>query len=299
MRLVRPKLEVALFRGSDAVSAGVLTAAELRTPRFIRLYRNAYVVRGTPITHELRCRAAALIVPEGCVLTGRSAATVRGVPLAAADDPVEMNSTFVDRARWRPGLRIRRVDVSEDESEPWEGIRIASSVRIAYDLLIGLLPLEKRVAYTDAWLRAGNADVEELSQLVEDRHDHGVRLGRAAMQLVDPRAESIPESELRVLLALAGLSPVPQLVVRNGSHFIARVDLGFEEERVAVEYDGAWHAEPNQLGRDRQRLNLLQENGWRVVSVTASALYSNPEGVVAAVQKALIESRRVRRVLAT
>jgi very-short-patch-repair endonuclease len=115
---------------------------------------------------------------------------------------------------------------------------------------------------------------------------------------VDPRAESIPESELRVLLRLAGLSPIPQFVVHNGSTFVARVDLGFEEERVAVEYDGSWHGDASQLGRDRQRLNLLQEAGWRVISVTASWFRANPEGVVAAVEKALAQSRRYRRVVA-
>ncbi|MFB9909391.1 endonuclease domain-containing protein [Allokutzneria oryzae] len=187
--------------------------------------------------------------------------------------------------------------IGDEESEPWEGIRIATRLRIAFDLLIGRLSLAQRVAYTDAWLRSGAVDVDELHELVSRRHDHGVRLGRQAMELVDPRAESIPESELRVLLRMAGFSPVPQLVVRAGTKFVARVDLGFEEERVAVEYDGAWHGETAQLTRDRQRLNDLQEAGWRVVSITAALLRKNPGWVVAAVRDALLQSRDYQRVL--
>ncbi len=57
------------------------------------------------------------------------------------------------------------------------------------------------------------------------------------------------------MLALAGLVAVPQHTVRGlGGRFVARVDLAFPEQRVAIEYDGARHGEPGQLARDRRRL---------------------------------------------
>ena len=50
------------------------------------------------------------------------------------------------------------------------------------------------------------------------------------------------------------LPPVPQHVVRGaGGEFLARVDLAYPDLRVAVEYDGAWHAEDGQFVRDRRR----------------------------------------------
>jgi len=94
------------------------------------------------------------------------------------------------------------------------------------------------------------------------------------VQLADPRAESPPESRLRVLLALAGLPAVPQFTVRNDDGaFVARVDLAFPEHKIAVEYDGAWHGAPGQLYKDRRRQNLLTAVGWRTVFVTAAHMY--------------------------
>ena len=87
-------------------------------------------------------------------------------------------------------------------------------------------------------------------------------------------------------LVRAGLAPEPQLRVRSlGGAVIARVDLGFERERVAVEYDGAWHGEWRRIGPDRERLNRLHAAGWAVVFVTARRL-RDPVSVVAMVRTA-------------
>ena len=100
------------------------------------------------------------------------------------------------------------------------------------------------------------------------------------MELADARAESQPESRLRVLLTLAGLPPVPQFVVRGvGGEFLARTDLAYPDVRVAVEYDGAWHAGDGQFARDRDRLNRLTAAGWRVLHVTAADL-RDPDRIV-------------------
>jgi hypothetical protein len=65
---------------------------------------------------------------------------------------------------------------------------------------------------------------------------------RRVAALADPRAESPPESLVRVLLTLGGLPrPVPQYVILDqGGRFVARVDLAWPEVRLAGEYDGAY-----------------------------------------------------------
>ncbi|WP_460435207.1 endonuclease domain-containing protein [Angustibacter speluncae] len=118
------------------------------------------------------------------------------------------------------------------------------------------------------------------------RRDHDVVAVRRAFGLVDPRAESLPESAVRVHLVLAGFDPTPQYVIRVRGRVVARVDLALVEHRVAVEYDGAWHALREQLERDRARLNHLREAGWVVVHVTADLL-RRPADVVAAVRRAV------------
>lgn len=67
---------------------------------------------------------------------------------------------------------------------------------------------------------------------------------------------------------------------------VARVDLAIPTLRVAVEYDGAWHALREQLEADRRRLNALAEAGWQVVHVTA-AMLRTPDDIVAAVRAAM------------
>lgn len=67
---------------------------------------------------------------------------------------------------------------------------------------------------------------------------------------------------------------------RPGAGFAARVDPAFPEQRLAVEYDGAWHGQPGQLSRDRRRLDRLTTAGRRVLSVTAADLH-DPVGLLA------------------
>lgn len=86
-------------------------------------------------------------------------------------------------------------------------------------------------------------------------------------------AESPPESHLRVRFALAGLPPpTPQHQVRLPSGAVYRPDLPWPEYRVAVEYDGRWHGHPDQLERDRRRLNQLVSAGWIILHATSHHL---------------------------
>jgi very-short-patch-repair endonuclease len=78
---------------------------------------------------------------------------------------------------------------------------------------------------------------------------------------------------LRLALVRRGLAPRTQVPVRDAAgRVIARLDLGFPDERVGVEYDGAHHAEPGQFVKDRRRLNAVHTAGWVVVFVTAADL---------------------------
>jgi very-short-patch-repair endonuclease len=75
---------------------------------------------------------------------------------------------------------------------------------------------------------------------------------------------------VRLLLHRSGLPrPTAQdRVTDERGRFVAFVDFGWPERRIALEYDGLWHAEPGQFAKDRARLNRLREAGWTVVFVT-------------------------------
>ncbi len=260
-----------IFRGSEVVKHGVLTAGQLRNrskvvPVLHDVYRPAHV----PLTHPLKCRAAGLLVPDGVHLTGASMASALGVPLAAAKDPVTMVVIGTSAPAVR-GITIRRASHGPLGRSSWEGVPVAPMERMAFDCAAGQ-PLETAVARLDAVVRAGLVDVGRLAGWLANRHDDHVVSVRAATTMCDGRAESWPESVVRVRLRAVGLDVVPQVVVRTERGFAGRVDLAIERLRLAVEYDGRWHGDTSQFAADRERLNRLAAAGWTVVHVTAETL---------------------------
>lgn len=274
------------FRGADAVGHEVLRPADLRTGLVTRLFQGVYVPAGTTVTHAVRAEAATLALPDHAVITGRSAAAVRGTVLLGPADPVEVVVPERLRHSTIPGTRTTRSS-RPIESEPWHSGRIATPRRAAYDA-IRLLELPHAVATLDALLRGDQVTRHALAAFVEGRREKGVGVVREALELADPRAESVPESIVRVHLNRAGLHPTPQLPVRLVDGSWVRVDLGFDEERVAVEYDGAWHALRLQLERDRTRRNALLAAGWTVFTVTAAMLRGDPRVLVAQITALLL-----------
>ncbi|GEL18276.1 hypothetical protein [Pseudonocardia asaccharolytica] len=277
---------IPVFRGSDAIAEGLLTVGQLRGPWFRPLFRNVYTTADRDVTHELRCRAATLALPRGAVVTGRSAATVRGVRLCWPDDDVQVVAPLEMRLARRTGLRIRRTELAPGESRDWAHGRLASPLRTVLDLLLAR-PLHDAVADLDAVLRADLVELSDVATMVDARSDNGIRGARRAVQLADPRAESLPESKLRVLLVLDGLQPVPQYWICDRGVKIARTDLAFPAQKVSVEYDGDWRdGEMWALNRDRDRLNRVHDAGWTVVFVTAPLL-RDKEQLIATVRSAL------------
>ncbi len=104
----------------------------------------------------------------------------------------------------------------------------------------------------------------------------------------DGGAESPPETRTRLLLHRAGLTMFStQIVIDHGRY---RLDLGAEEFRVAVEYDGRDHSDPGQQSLDAARRNTLRHDyGWEVVVVTARILADGADDLLRQVRSALRE----------
>ncbi|HVE96860.1 MAG TPA: hypothetical protein VNA67_07750 [Pseudonocardiaceae bacterium] len=67
----------------------------------------------------MSCAAAALALPPETVITGRSAAGLRGVQLARARDCVHVVVPDSTRIARRAGLDVRRTLVKANECTPW------------------------------------------------------------------------------------------------------------------------------------------------------------------------------------
>ena len=81
---------------------------------------------------------------------------------------------------------------------------------------------------------------------------------------------SPPESRVRVACHLGGLPhPIPQYEVFEGGLFLGQVDLAWPEEKLIVEYEGAYHFDELQIDKDDARYEALVAAGWRVIRLSS------------------------------
>jgi very-short-patch-repair endonuclease len=290
---VPEQLRQGVFRGSAVVGRGLLTPNQLRGPAWRRLFEDVYIHVDRPVSHALRARAAASMVVPGSVVTGRSAAVLWGVELASVGDEVELTVPPSWHPRRIPGVRVRRAVLPAGHVQQRRGVPVTSVAATGVRLAASLAQDDAVVAI-DQLVSAGLADLSSIRELVLTTHGPGSARARRACALADGRAESPQETRLRLLIGRSRLSPpVAQFTVRHGGRFVARVDFAWPEKRVAVEYDGLWHAEDGQFARDRQRLNRLHAAGWRVFFVTATDLH-HPGRLIARLTEFLAEVAVVR-----
>lgn len=81
--------------------------------------------------------------------------------------------------------------------------------------------------------------------------------------------------------------PVVQHEVYDGHRLVARVDLGYPESKVAIEYEGdEHHTDKKQWRRDIQRQRELEARGWIVIRLTQEDL-NMPIALIARIRHAL------------
>ncbi|MGR6914868.1 DUF559 domain-containing protein [[Actinomadura] parvosata] len=115
---------------------------------------------------------------------------------------------------------------------------------------------------------------------------------RETLSLADRGAASPRESWLRVILTDGGLPrPTTQIRVDLGEDRFAYLDLGWEEFKVAVEYDGQeHHTSPADQQHDADRREELRRRGWRVIAVRRDVIPGQIADLLQHVANALIES---------
>ncbi|PJI95076.1 hypothetical protein [Luteimicrobium subarcticum] len=292
MRPARPvPSELASGPFSRATALAHVTDRTLGGPAYRSLTRGVHAARELPVDHGVRILAARAALGEHAVVSGASAAWVWGAQLAAPDEPATM--TVSRHVRQRRELRVR-----EDVLRAGEVVVTArwglttTPARTAYDLG-RVRSLTTAVQHLDALTATTRVTPDDVLACTAGRPgSRWITTLRTALELTDPGAESPRESALRVLLVTAGLPrPATQVVVRDvAGFFVARVDLGWPDLRVAVEYDGQHHDLPEQVRKDRARLNRPRVAGWTVIVVDRHQM-RRPDDVVATVAAALRAAR--------
>lgn len=281
-----------MFRGSDALRHQLLTPHQLRGKGWLRVLHDVYADSRLDRDHKLKCRAALQRLPPTAVIAGPSAACLYGVR-HAADFSDDVHAIVPTRLGVGPqqGLRIHRTDIDIGDGATVAGMPCTTPARTAWDVAVWF-ELDRAVSVVDVLLAQGLVTPAELTAQVGRRVKlarPGSRRAERALALADGRAQSPPESRLRVRLQLAGLPrPVPQFAVPLASGVTLHPDLAWPRFKVAVEYDGRWHGEPDRLHLDRRRLNQLAAEGWLVLHVTSQRLQHDFAGVVREIKAALV-----------
>src|SRR4051812_19598573 len=243
---------------------------------------STHAPRCPSITHAGRGRRHIWRSPEPWSAAG----VLWGVDLAGPDDDVECTLAPGCRAGGLRGIQVTRRALPPDEVTWCRGVRVTAVGRTALDLA-RIQPVEEAVVALDQFLGAGLLTMGRLRTAAAAATGPGCRQIRRAVDLADGLAESPQETRLRLLLHQSPLPrPIAQYSVREGTRFVARVDFAWPDAKVAVEYEGMWHGRPQQVARDRRRLNQLTAAGWTVVFVTAADLY-DPVQVIARIAAAL------------
>jgi len=234
--------------------------------------RGVFYAAQIPDGLSLRLACLGLVVPEGAVVTGRTAGWLHGAPMILA--PGDHRRVPTVEMHLPPGSRLRNPLASggerclvEHEVVCLGGIQVTAKLRTTVDLGRGLRR-EQAFAAMCAMTKVADFDEDDLAREVRERGRfagyRGIRQARELASLVSPKYDSPPEC----ILALAGQDhpgvpylvpqhPVPSL---DGSYF---VDLAVPALKYGAEYKGEfWHDE-TRTESDEQRLEwLVEHEGW-------------------------------------
>ncbi|WP_154402799.1 hypothetical protein [Nocardioides speluncae] len=245
-----------------------------------RLLQGVYGVAQLPDTIGTRCAALRLVVPDSAIVTDRTAAWLHGVDIQYRSapyvpPPISVFSASGSRLR-RPGVASGIRGLRSRDVTRIDGLRVTTPLRTACDLG-RLLWRFDALAALDGFLRLGVDHDELLAEVERYKGYRGVRQLRAFAPLADGRAESPPESALRLHWYDAGLPrPEPQVWVYDDDGVaVFRVDLALEEVLFGAEFDGKeFHSSDEDRDYDADRRAWMTEHRkWTFEIFEAEDIY--------------------------
>jgi hypothetical protein len=260
---------------------------EARRRGLIRwVVRSVAIDASVPDSVAVRAQAARLVVPEHAVASDHYAAFVLGVDTKPPGRRWELRPSYLvlhsryrstsDRAVVRQSKRIPDEEVLE-----LGGLRFTTPLRTAADLLrLGRRPYA--LAAADAMAHGRLVTPDDLCSYIAELH----RLpGLVQAQELATRVSHLPESHGESwqrcrILDVGFPRPHLQHPVTDSYGIERRLDMAYEEVRVAAEYDGReFHSSDHDRSADTaRRSDLATREGWRFVLGTFERVFgTSPE----------------------
>ncbi|EIU36924.1 hypothetical protein MA6G0125S_4373 [Mycobacteroides abscessus 6G-0125-S] len=259
--------------------------------QFTALYPGIYAPTDAQITPRKRAEAAWLWSRRKGTIAGISAAALHGTKWLPQQGPVVLIHT---NRRAPRGITLWSDSLPEGERMFVDGLPVTTPARTAFD--IGRrTPVDLAVQHLDALMNAtrlSRTDIETVA--THHRGARGLHHLANVLGLVDGGAESPWETRTRLLVVRAGFpAPQTQLVVRNRfGDFVARLDMGWPDHKVGIEFDGAQHwTSAQQRTRDIDRATELVDEGWRIIRVSSDMVRHRSGTILARVAEAFVAAR--------
>jgi hypothetical protein len=148
---------------------------------------------------------------------------------------------------------------------------VTTPVRTAFDIA-RRYPLDPAVAAIDALANATRLSKDDLGSIANRYQGvRGLSRARGVFEFVDPGAESPKETWLRLLVIRHGFPPpTTQIPVHNEyGVLVAVLDMGWEDIKLALDYEGEHHRNPIRFNTDIRRHDEVTELGWTDIPVTS------------------------------
>jgi len=234
---------------------------------------------------------AVLTAGDGAMLAYRVARQLHQLDGVPTSRYVDLYVPAALRPRNIPAARMHRFDAGTPTR--CHRLPTAPLALTVVDLPRQLPPALATRIVADA-VRTRRVDLPSLERELENaRGRKNVDRARHAVRFADPRLESILEDELFAVVLPTGIEVIPQYEVFVDGRFVARVDLGIPELRLALEADGyATHALRPGFERDCKRAALLQLGGWSSLGFTALQIRQRPDWVRAVICRRVSQRRR-------
>jgi hypothetical protein len=277
---------------------GLVAAGILRQP-----IRGVYLDNRVPDDITSRAACLRLRLPPGAVVSRLTAAWLYGVDGRLPEqqvNPIIVECTVPPGLQpvRRPSVRSYVAPLSGDTCLVL-GIPSTTAGRTAVDALRWLKP-HMGLAVADALARQRLIEAEDVVERLQTlRGLPGIRQARYLAGLIEARTESFGESWLRLRIVDAGF-PRPRVQIEMmdaAGRCVYPLDLGWEELRIAIEYDGdEFHSTPEQIARDRRRREDLEQNyGWRVLAVGKGEVLGSSMALERAIGELLSREPRIWR----
>jgi hypothetical protein len=244
--------------------------------RWERVCPGVYRLSAVRPTFEQKCLAAVLAAGRAAVVSHWSAARLLGVaPMQQPTISISIPNGSRARAAANAGVVIHRPrQLATRDRAILQGIPLTKPARLLVDLAAETTRSELEDLVDDVLFRyTGVTAARVLETLDRAKPRAGGPALRAALGpwREGPRPGSPPEIKILRRLVDAGLpAPIRQHeIYAPAGEFVARPDLAYVPERIAIEYLGARFHGPRRSTEDERRRRNLMTNGWQQVDAYA------------------------------